>query len=317
MSTVLAVDIGGTKIHAGIVTHDGGWSVSHARSVPTGAAGGRSAVLARVTQILDDVRAAGVAEGRSVDLVGVASAGVISSATGEVLSATDLIPGWGGTPLRAHLEEASGLPVTVLGDVHAHGLGEAAAGAAAEFDSALVVAVGTGIGGAYIQGGQVMRGEHDVAGHLGHILHPAALDLTCSCRRTGHIEPLASGPGIVASYVRAGGPQGYGGREVDDAAEAGDSAAVHVVTTAGRALGEVLGSLANAFDPGVIVLSGSVANSGEVWWNAVREGYGHQAMDPVAGVPLVPGSLGGQAPLIGAALAALTAQGHTPASATD
>ncbi|HHW84082.1 MAG TPA: ROK family protein [Actinomycetales bacterium] len=171
----------------------------------------------------------------------------------------------------------------------------------------LVVAVGTGIGGAYVLDGRVVTGEHDVAGHLGHILHPAAGDLTCSCRRRGHIEPLASGPGISAAYGRAGGDPTFGGREVDDAAEAGEPAAVNVVSTAGRALGEVLGSLANAFDPGMIVVSGSVARSGETWWNALREGYRGQAMDPLLEVPLVTGSLGDDAPLVGAAIAATTA----------
>lgn len=309
---VVAVDIGGTKIAVGIVEFGGAAPVVTAvEKVPTLAQEGGSAVLARV---LDAVRRAlgRVGEAGPVAGVGISSAGVIDPRTGDVTFANDLMPGWGGTALGQAVEREFGLPCRVLNDVHAHALGEARWGAGRGQSSCLVAAVGTGIGGAFVERGQIMLGAHDEAGHIGHVCCPAAAGVPCSCGATGHLEPVAAGPGIIDEYVRLGGDttQADGspmdGAEIDRRAANGDEAARAAEARAGRALGEVLGSMCNMLDPACVILSGSVAQCGPAWSGAMREAFAGQAMPPVRATPVIPGELGGDAPLIGAAENLLT-----------
>lgn len=302
---VVAVDIGGTKIAAGVVTLGGEAPMVEAvEKVPTAAMEGGRAVLARV---LEAIRGALARAEGEVAGVGISSAGVIDPRTGDVTFANDLMPGWGGTALGAAVAKEFGLPCRVLNDVHAHALGEARWGGGRDAQSCLVVAVGTGIGGAFVERGQIMLGAHDEAGHIGHVCCPAAAGVPCSCGATGHLEPVAAGPGIIDEYVRLGGDatQADGtpmdGAEIDRRAAAGDEAAKAAEARAGHALGEVLGSMCNMLDPTCVILSGSVAQCGPNWSGAMRESFLGQAMPPVQKTPVVDGELGGNAPLIGAA----------------
>ncbi len=218
-----------------------------------------------------------------------------------------MMPGWGGTHLGAELTAATGLPARVLNDVHAHALGEARWGAGAGKQSCLVVAVGTGIGGAFVERGRIMLGAHNEAGHIGHVSCSDAAGIPCQCGATGHMETIACGPGIIERYLELGGePIDGEGKPVDGAvidarAAAGDEAARAAEARSGHAIGEVLGSLSNMLDPECIILSGSVAQCGPAWRDAMAAGWSEAVMPPVASTPIVSGDLGGDAPLIGAA----------------
>lgn len=292
---VVAIDIGGTKVGGAYVSGGSEPVVSGRTSFPTAQTGGGMGLVDAVVGLVDKLitDAPGPVRG-----IGVGSAGVIDPETGVVTSATDLIPDWAGSPLGPALRAAFGLPVALTGDVLAHAIGEDRFGAGRDYSSALAVAVGTGIGGAFVTRSGTRSGTRGLAGHVGHVRHPYARDLVCSCGRTGHVEAIASGTGISEEYERITGRY-LDGRGVDDAVDTDEDAA-RVVDIAGRALGEVLGGLANSWDPHVIIVSGSVANSGELWWDAVRKGFADQAMDAIATCPIIPGTLGGDAPLLGA-----------------
>ena len=303
--TVIAVDIGGTKIACGLVVlGEGAPVVDSVVKVPTEAMKGGEHVLATV---LEQVKAAIDRAGEKPEGVGISSAGVVNPRNGDITFANELMPGWGGTRLGAEVTAATGLPCRVLNDVHAHALGEARWGGGRDKKSCLVAAVGTGIGGAFVERGKIMLGAHDEAGHIGHVCCPAAAGVPCSCGAIGHLEPIAAGPGIIREYVRLGGdaekPDGtpMDGAEIDRRAAAGDEAAKAAEARAGRALGEVLGSMCNMLDPDVVILSGSVAQCGPDWSDAMAEAFKGQAMPPVATTPIVGGELGGDAPLVGAA----------------
>ena len=305
MATYIGVDIGGTKIACGLVEVCEGSvpRVSSVSKVPTDAMRGGAHVLATV---LEQVKAAIERADEKPLGVGISSAGVVDPATGDITFANELMPGWGGTHLGAEVTAATGLPCRVLNDVHAHALGEARWGGGKDKSSVLVVAVGTGIGGAYVEDGAIMLGAHNEAGHIGHVACIAAAGVPCSCGGTGHLEPVAAGPGIIQEYVRLGGdetlPDGtpIDGAEIDRRAAAGDAAAQGAERRAGLALGEVLGSMCNMFDPAAIILSGSVAKCGPAWSDALTEGFMSQAMPPVQATPIVDGALADDAPLIGA-----------------
>lgn len=310
--TALALDIGGTKINAAVVeqcTLDSGGTDLRLRGQvlrrPTPAQEGPQAVvdaaIALGRQVLD-------ADKRPrPDAVGLASAGIIDVATGSVTHATDSLPGWPGTRLADALTDAFDAPCAVLNDVHAHGLGESLCGVGAEAASLLMVAVGTGIGGALITAGEVVTGAHGAAGHIGHMPCPEAQDVPCTCGRTGHLEGLASGPGIAAAYARrtASAPTAITARDVAARAAAGEPLALEMLHTAGLATGRMIGGLLNTLDPAVVAVTGGVSETGPLWWEALHEGVGLEAMDAVAGTPVLEATAGSHAALLGAAHRAL------------
>lgn len=303
---VVAVDIGGTKIASALVTLAPGEKprVEHYAKIPTEAKKGGRTVLANA---IKQARRVIDLAGGDVCGIGVSSGGVIDPRTGDVTYANDMMPGWGGTHLGAELTAATGLPARVLNDVHAHALGEARWGAGRDAASCLVVAVGTGIGGAFVERGHIMLGAHNEAGHIGHVSCSDAAGVPCQCGATGHMETIACGPAIIERYLELGGaPKDDEGNDVDGAvidkrAAAGDEAAIAAEARSGHAIGEVLGSLVNMFDPTCIILSGSVAQCGPAWHDAMDAGWAEAVMPPCAHTPIVSGDLGDDAPLIGAA----------------
>ena len=306
MTRIVGLDIGGTKIVSALVTLEEGSApvIEYVGKIPTEAKLGGAHVLANA---IASARRVIEAAGGKVDGIGVSSAGVIDPATGDVTYANEIMPGWGGTHLGAELEAAFGVPARVLNDVHAHALGEARWGGGRDAGSCLVVAVGTGIGGAFVEDGHIMLGAHNEAGHIGHVSCTDAAGVPCSCGATGHLEPIAAGPGIIARYVELGGEATLAdgtpidGAEIDRRAAAGDEAAIAAEARSGHAIGEVLGSLVNMLDPDCVILSGSVAQCGDAWHDAMKRGWHEAVMPPVAQTPVVSGELGGNAPLIGAA----------------
>ncbi|MDO5629072.1 MAG: ROK family protein [Mobilicoccus sp.] len=324
MNTVLALDIGGTKIAAGLVevdgAHDATARITRRVATPTG---GRDAVLSAAIDLAREV----VGE-RTITAVGIGSAGVIDPDRGVVTSATDALPGWVGADLRGTIGQALGVgAVGVLNDVHAHALGEARYGAGRGAASMLLVAVGTGVGGAHVVEGRVLTGAHHVAGHVGHLPCPAAAELLCTCGRYGHLEALASGPGTLAAFRRAGGvadrtedvarlaASTTGTDTSDDESDA--ELARRVLTTSGYAVGQAVGGLLNMLDPEVVVLTGGMAAAGEHWRHAVDEGRRATAMDPVTHTPVRAASGGVEAALLGAAAHAVDVLHAGDAGAPD
>ena len=309
----VGVDVGGTKIACAIVSFEGLQPpvLSYHKEVPTEAALGGEHVMGTIIGVvracLDEARAQ---EGDSfmdgVFGIGVGTAGCPDPHDGSIASANDIMPGWTGMPVAARLRYAFGLPASVMGDVQAHALGEARWGAARGVSSCLLVAPGTGLGGALVIAGRVLRGAHGIAGHIGHTLHPAARDMECQCGRFAHIESIASGQGIGALYqgVSAADPsfdEARGGAWVSAQAQAGDTRALQVLHDAGFALGESIASWVNILDPELVILAGSVCRAGAPWREALSAGYQSQALDSVAQTRIVDAALGGEAPLIGAA----------------
>ena len=303
---VAVIDLGGTKIAGAVVRYEAEGvapQVVARTTAPTDARRGGEAVLASVIEVAREMIAA--CDVAPVG-VGIAAAGCISPDDGSVFYANDIMPGWSGQPLAAAMREACGLPVAAMGDVHGHALGETRWGGAQGLSSCLFVAAGTGMGGAYVVDGKVLRGAHGAAGHIGHILHPAASGFTCACGSDGHIESVTSGTGIGALYQGvslmdpAFDPAVDGG-EVSRRAEAGEEKAAETLALAGRALGESIASMVNILDPAAIVLTGTVTRAGAAWRAALEEGYRSQAMVPMRDTPILEATLGGDAPLIGAA----------------
>ncbi|UQN29929.1 ROK family protein [Brachybacterium kimchii] len=306
---VLALDIGGTKITAArvrIAPDRSRAEVLEETTVPTPAREGARAVLEAAldagSRIVGDADGAGDA-GARISAVGISTAGVVDVARGEITHATSSLPGWPGTRVAAAFTERFGTPARALNDVHAHGLGEALFGTGRDASSLLLVAVGTGIGGAQVVDGRPVVGVRGAAGHVGHVTVPEAASVPCTCGRVGHLEGLASGPGILDLARRLGADtaQCADGPALAAAARDADGPAREAYRLAGLATGRVIGSLLNVLDAQTVALAGGVVGASEVWDDALRQGVAREAMDVVSATPVVPAQAGARAALLGAA----------------
>lgn len=316
-SSFLGIDIGGTKILAAVVAPDG--TAGPQVRVATPARDGPRAVLeaaisAGRSALTEHARAAsGSVAG--VSACGVGTAGTVG-ASGVITYATDTLPGWAGTDVRTAVALALGMPAVVMNDVHAAAMGEHAHGAAANHGTALVVWIGTGIGGAIVRGGSVVIGRTSTAGAVGHVPIPQGAikdDMQqCTCGSWGHLEAYASGPAIARRYQRVASArssrncadQQPGLRGIATLARTGDAVAIEVIEQAGAAIGSVLGGLANVLDPDVIVIGGGVSSLADLLEASVRHELAVQALPGPAGVELAFSALGPMAVVVGAAAAA-------------
>lgn len=273
MARALAIDIGGTKIAAGIVDDSG--QVLRRASAPTAAGG----LFDRLVGLISEVREGGP----GVEVCGVGCGGPMI-AGGEEVSPLN-IGHWRSFPLRRRLAEATGLATFVDNDAKALALGEGWVGAAAGATDFIAMVVSTGVGGGIVLDGRLLDGARGNAGHIGHVIvEPDGR--RCECGATGCLEAEASGTAIAA-ITRA------------PAAEAGDE----VRRRTGRLVGRAVASVANLLDLPLAVVAGSVAlGYGETFFGAAQEELDRSArLDFSRGARIVPAGLGADGPLVGAA----------------
>ncbi|WP_327272158.1 ROK family protein [Streptomyces sp. NBC_01224] len=306
-AAVIGLDLGGTKIAAALFGADGAVLARHTR--PTPAQDGATAVLDALAEA-----AASVDPERLATALGIAAAGVVDPRTGMVTSATDSIRGWAGTALGAGLADRSGYPVACDNDVRATAGPELAAQMAdgSGHGSLLFVAVGTGVGGAVAVDGRMLHGAAGIAGHLGHLPSPEAAGMPCTCGATGHLEVIASGPGIAAHYERLTGAPVDRLETVAARAARGEAAAVRAITTGAAATGHALGGLANALGPDRVVVGGGVPRIGPLYGKALTAAFTAELMPALRGlVPEAP-RFGADAAVLGAAALTATLPLHHP-----
>lgn len=314
IDVVLTVDIGGTKTAVGIADRDD--VILRSRTAPTPALDGPESVVATLVALARDVLS-GAGDVRVVAL-GIGTAGVVNVGTGSIVSATDTMARWAGTPLAADVRAAlgdllpTGAPIHVQNDVDAHAMGEFRHGAAAGATSALVIGVGTGVGGGVIIDGGPLRGAHHVAGEIAHMPVPGAAHLWCPCGRYGHLEALGSGIGMHKHFLHLGGdPAITDGHGIVAAARAGDAVARRALVESAEAVGRGAAAAVTLLDPEVVVITGGVAQIGADWWEPMERAFRSEVIDVLTEIPLRRGTLGGDAPLRGAASSAWTALEHT------
>lgn len=305
---VLAVDIGGTKTAAALVDRAG--VLRDTVAAPTPGRRGPAAIIDTVVDLAGILRSR-TPEALTICAVGVGTAGVVDVGRGTILSATDTLAGWAGTALGADLTAAlSGplgtrLPIHVQNDVDAYAFGELHAGAAVGSSSALMIAVGTGVGASVIANGEIVRGSRHVAGEIAHMPIPGAAHLRCPCGRMGHLEALGSGIGMHAHYLSLGGdPAVTDARGIVARAAEGDELAAAALSDSAASVGRAIAGAVTLLDPERVILSGGVVAAGTAWWRPMETALRAELIDVLQSVPVVAGTLGDAAPLRGAAAAA-------------
>ncbi len=305
---VIGVDLGGTKLLGGVVAED--LTVRHRAFRPTPAEGALDALEAVVAELVE------AAEG-PVLAVGLGIPSLVDARRGEAVWTNHL--DLAGVPVRDVMAERLGLPVAVDNDANAALLAEQRAGAAQGARHALLLTLGTGIGGAAIVDGALLRGARGMAGEFGHVtVDPDGPPCPGHCPNHGCLEAMVSGialaregereadaaPGSPLARERAAGAP-VTGALVTEMAHDGCPASRAAVATVGRRLGIGLAGLANVFDPEVIVIGGGVGRAGELLLAPARAELAARALPPVAaGVRVVPSAFGPESGMLGAALLA-------------
>jgi glucokinase len=279
---VLAIDVGGTKLAVGVIDDSG--AVLKRDQRPTVADGSGNQLFADLVELVRGLDPALLA---SCTAVGVGCGGPMTIGGAEVSPLN--IPAWRSFPLRSQLADEFGLPVSIDGDAKALARAEGWIGAAVGVSDFVAMVVSTGVGGGIVLDGRMLDGAGGNAGHIGHIVvEPEGR--RCQCGARGCLEAEASGTAIAAITGRP-------------AAEA----TVAVRERTGMLVGRAVASTANLLDLRLAVVSGSVAlGFGEVFFDAAQAEIDRTAtLDYSVGTRIVPGGLGDEGPLIGAAAVAL------------
>ena len=274
MVLALAVDIGGTKMAAGLVDGDG--TVVTQGVVPTPVGADAEATFAALAELVGPLVG-------DADVVGVGCGGPMAPA-GESVTPLN-IPAWRGFPLRGRLAELTGLPVFIDNDAKALARGEGWRGAATGVSDYLAMVVSTGVGAGIVLDGRLLDGAHGNAGHIGHVIVVPNGRL-CTCGARGCLEAEASGTAIAAVTGRP-------------ASQAGPD----VVHRCGRLVGRGVASVANLLDLRLAVVGGSVAlGFGDPFFRAAQAELDASArIEFSRGARIVPVGLGTAGPLVGAA----------------
>lgn len=294
MTLAVGIEIGGTKLQAGVGTGEGRPPFVARRKVDP--AKGARAILEALPALVDDALRGAGSGISGISGVGIGFGGPVDTLRGVTLLSNQ-VGGWQEFPLRKWAQEAWGRPVALQNDAKAAGLAEAKLGAGRGARRIFYVTVGSGIGGGCITEGAIDEGQGLGAGEIGHtwVPHPET-------GRPERLELVASGWSIAR---RAGSASA---EEVHAAAERGDEGARKILAEAAGALGLGIANVASLLHPERIVIGGGVSNMGPLFWNPLRESFERRLFGPFAGrCQIVPAALGEEVVVAGAVLLGLGA----------
>jgi len=259
MTTHVGLDLGVTNIKWAVVQHDdGAWGTVDRGQVPTLAAEGADAVVARMMQL-----AAAAGADHDIRSIGVGVPGLYDPATGATRDLINMPGRWKGQPVREQIEGAMGLPARLVNDARAFGLAELRLGAGRGATSMVGLTLGTGIGGVVAVDGVVVQGHDGTAGELGHQTIEAD-GPPCSCGNRGCLEVLARAERIATLSGTSTA------EEAVAAARAGDARALSALAEVGRCLGIGIGNMVVALTPDRVVLGGGISAAGDLLLDPIR-----------------------------------------------
>jgi glucokinase len=309
MSLTVGVDVGGTKVLAGVVDASGKVLATSRRDTPRE---GGSALTKTIAEVALELM-----QQHSISAVGVSAAGFVSSDRKTML-ATPNIADWNGVQLDLELTKLIGLPVVIENDANAAAWGEAKFGAGRKQAHMMMLTIGTGVGGGIVVNNELYRGAFGVAAEFGH-LRVVPEGHLCGCGARGCFEQYASGsalrrhareaisasPDLARNLLARGDGtiDGLTGQAITDAAREGDAVALAAFQTTAQYLGAGIASLAVLLDPSCVVIGGGVIDAGEILLAPTRDAM--KRYMPFAGKhpypEIVAAELGNEAGLVGVA----------------
>ena len=304
----IGVDIGGTKVAAGLVDSTG--EISHKTRAPMVATGDAATGFAAVKAAIDAVFSEFPEARAAVTGIGLCSPGPLDPKTGVVLNPPN-VPCWRNYPLAAEVERVFGIPARVDNDANAAGLAEALWGAGAGYTNVFYATLGTGIGTGIVIDRKIYHGRTGSAAEGGHM----TIDFhgpQCPCGKRGCIEALASGPNIARrARVRltptsrivqlAGSLEQVRSEHVGQAFREGDAIAAEILTETAHLLTVWLGNIVDLLEPDVMVVGGGVAELMSSFFETISKDMLHWAINQRAGeIPLLMARYGADAGIAGA-----------------
>jgi glucokinase len=308
---LVGIDLGGTSIKVGLVSPAG--ELLGEKRAPTDVPAGPSRAAGRMVDLAGELLGERGLAKDAVQACGIGSPGPLNTRAGCIVKTPNLA-GWDGFPLAPRVAEGLGVPAFLEGDANAACWGEHWAGAGRGVDDMVMITLGTGVGGAVILGGELVRGIDDTGGHIGHVpVEPGGAK--CGCGNRGCLEAYASAPSTARRFreaVKRGEKSSFApredltAREVFEAAQAGDKLARRIIELTGWYVGVVLGGLANVLNPQLACVSGGMMAAGEMLFTPMRQAVlEHSFPLPGQRLKIVPAQLGERAGIIGAAGCAL------------
>jgi len=309
----IGIDLGGTNIAAGIVDEDG--AIVKKGSVPTGRTRPSEEIVGDMCSLVESlIKEAGI-DRADIHSIGIGSPGTPDRKNGVIIYNNNL--GFRNVPIRKLLQERFGLPVYLENDANCAAIAESLAGAAKGEPNAVVITIGTGIGGGVIIDNKLYTGFNGAGGELGHVvIHMNGEE--CTCGRKGCWEAYSSATALIRQTARAmsenqqslmnsmveGDPNRISAKTAFEAARLGDETAKRVVEQYIEMLAEGLANMINIFQPNVVVLGGGVSKEGENLLAPLREKVRGRTYcaDGVENTRIVAAKLGNDAGIIGAAL---------------
>jgi glucokinase len=274
----IGIDIGGTKIAGALVSLSG--EIVRELRVPT-PANDPDAIAEAVVGLIQEL-----SDGVEVVAAGVAAAGFVDAARANIVYAPNL--SWRNEPFKAKLEAKLDIPVFIDNDANAAGWAEYRFGAGRGYRHMVMLTIGTGVGGAIITDGRLLRGGFGVAAELGHIRH-IPNGRICGCGRHGCIEQYGSGTALLRSAIELATSdsdkgarlselmqENHGeltGAQVYQAIKEGDAGALELLRDLGIALGKTIATIAAVLDPEIVVIGGGVSAAGDLLLEPMREAY--------------------------------------------
>lgn len=266
----IGIDLGGTNIAGGLVTDAG--VILNKLSVPTGRERGSDAVIEDIYRVVEALLKDNKS-GEAVKGIGIGIPGIADPHTGEVIVCVNL--NWYNVPLRAKLAEKTSLPVYIDNDATVAGVAEFQVAQEGKYKDAIILTLGTGVGGGVLVDGKVISGHHGIGSELGHMLIGESL-YTCNCGRNGCLETFASSTAIIhyAKHLILSGRKStmmdavgddldkISGEVIFSAAKAGDAVAEEVVDRLVTYLSRGIMNIVCTLDPEIVFLGGGLSMAG-------------------------------------------------------
>lgn len=302
MKNIACFDIGGTFIKYAVISENGQMLTQGKFSTPRNNAEKDipDALVEKINELKEEYH---------IHSVGISSCGLIDSEKGEVILSANIPEYTGANPVK-RIKEKLGLEASIENDVRCAGLGEMWQGAAKGRDNFILITLGTGIGGAIVINGRLLKGVHNLAGEIGHIITHSGGEV-CGCGAVGCYERYASTSAFVRMYeerlVKAGiNADGVNGEEIMKRVYAGEKLAKDVYDEFLNNIVDGLVSITHLYDPGLIIVGGGISAQGEPFFDRINKLFSKSVMSVYADhTKIVPAQLGNNAGVYGACYCAL------------
>jgi glucokinase len=302
MSNYIAIDIGWTQIRAGLYPQDG---LTHIKLDRTSTFHPTSTPLERLIELIASIWPAQ----DNVAAIGVAAPGPIDARLGIIREAPN-IQGWNNLPLSKLIQDRFHVPVALGNDANLAAMGEWRYGAGRGHHDLIYLTISTGIGGGVIMDDRLIIGANGLAAELGHLTVLPGGPL-CGCGQRGHLEAVASGPGMahwveqelqrgVTSTLQPG--PGLTAKAIGSAASNGDALAIAAIARSGTIIGRALADYLHIFNPSIVIFGGGVSQTGSFLFDPLRAAMQESVMSPyyTENLVLATAALGDEAGLLGA-----------------